>query len=86
MKVEVDMRSVRSVLCTMLGYSIERLDEYDDNGLPVLIRFEARCPHTGSVITSSATLRAARQCIIARELNAASIARNDDAQDNRHAA
>jgi hypothetical protein len=80
------MRSVRSVICMMLGYSIERLDAYDDRGLSISIRFEVRCPHTGLVITSSATLRAARQCIIGRELGAAGMARNDDVHDDRHAA
>jgi hypothetical protein len=76
------MRSIRSVIYRMFGYSIERLDEYNDAGLPTSIRYEARCPYTGLVITSSPTLNAARQCVIARELSAS----NDAPHDDRHAA
>jgi hypothetical protein len=75
------MRSIRSVIYRMFGYSIERLDEYNDAGLPTSIRYEARCPYTGQVITSSPTLNAARQCVIARELNA-----SNDAPPDRRAA
>lgn len=76
------MRAIRSVIYRMFGYSIERLDEYNDAGLPTSIRYEARCPYTGLVVTSSPTLHAARQCVIARELNAS----NDESHDDRHAA
>ncbi len=71
------MRSVRSIISRMFGYSIERLDEYDDAGLPTAIRYEARCPYTGLVITSSRTLQAARQCVVARELGASNDAPHD---------
>ena len=62
------MRKVRKTLSRMLGYTIERAETYDDGGLPLLIRFEVRCPHTGSVISKSPTLAAARECVIGREL------------------
>ncbi len=73
------MRMVRKTLSRMLGYTIERAETYDDAGLPKLIRFEVRCPHTGFVISSSPTLATARQCVIGRELSIAPAARNDDA-------
>ena len=60
------MRKVRPFLGHMLGYTLERTETYNDAGLPTLIRFEVRCPHTGFVISSSPTLPAARQCVIAR--------------------
>jgi hypothetical protein len=77
-----EMRSIRSVIYRMFGYSIERLDEYNDAGLPTSVRYEARCPYTDHVITSSPTLKAARQCVIARELSAS----NDALHDDRHVA
>ena len=76
------MRSVRSIIYRMFGYSIERLDEYNDAGLPTAIRYETRCPYTGLVITSSRTLHAAQQCVIARELSAS----NDELRDDLRAA
>ena len=71
------MRKVRTFLEHMLGYTLERTETYNDAGLPTLIRFEVRCPHTGFVISSSPTLSAARQCVIARELSLAAAAEND---------
>ena len=71
------MRKVRTFLGRMLGYTLERTETYNDAGLPTLIRFEVRCPHTGFVISSSPTLAAARQCVIAREMSIAAIAQND---------
>ena len=71
------MRKVRTFLGRMLGYTLERTETYNDVGLPTLIRFEVRCPHTGFVISSSPTLASARQCVIGRELNIAAAAQND---------
>ena len=71
------MRKVRTFLGHMLGYTLERTETYNDAGMPTLIRFEVRCPHTGFVISSSPTLHAARQCVIAREMSLAAAAQND---------
>lgn len=73
------MRKVRTFLGRMLGYTLERTETYNDAGMPTLIRFEVRCPHTGFVISSSPTLPAARQCVIAREMSIAVAAQNDAA-------
>jgi hypothetical protein len=70
----------------MLGYTLERTETYNDAGMPTLIRFEVRCPQTGFVISSSPTLPAARQCVIARELSIAAIAQNDGASVTHHRA
>ncbi len=74
------MRLVRSLISRMFGYSIERLDRYDDAGMPISMRFEARCPHSGEVVTSSPSLMAARHCVIARELQATNDPGGSDAQ------
>ena len=71
------MRKVRTFLERMLGYTLERTETYNDAGMPTLIRFEVRCPHTGFVISSSPTLAAARQCVIAREMSMGVAAQND---------
>jgi hypothetical protein len=80
------MRMVRTFLDRMLGYTLERTETYDDAGLPTLIRFEVRCPHTGFVISSSPTLAAARQCVIARELSIVAAAQNESAATQTRAA
>jgi hypothetical protein len=72
------MRSVRSIIYRMFGYSIERVDEYNDAGLPTAIRYETRCPYTSLVIASCRTLQAAQQCVIARELSASGDEMRDD--------
>lgn len=77
------MRKVRTFLERMLGYAIERTESYNDAGMPTLIRFEIRCPHTGFVISSSPTLPAARQCVIAREMSIAAAAQNDASRTSR---
>lgn len=41
---EVLMRSVRFTETKVLGYSIERVDEYDDVGLLRSMRREVLCP------------------------------------------
>jgi hypothetical protein len=74
------MRSMRIAESSVLGYPIERLDEYDDTGLPCSIRYEVMCPYTGMVLGSYPTLRAARRRIILRELRVAQrLSRESDA-------
>jgi hypothetical protein len=80
------MRKVRTFLGRMLGYTLERTETYNDAGQPTLIRFEVRCPHTGFVISSSPTLTAARQCVIARELGIAAAAQNESSAEETRAA
>lgn len=80
------MRKIRTFLNRMLGYTLERTETYNDAGLPTLIRFEVRCPQTGLVICSSATLIAARQCIIARELGDATTAQSNTVPTEMRAA
>ena len=65
------MRSMRSIESSVLGYGIERLDEYDDTGLLRSMRYEVMCPQTGAVLASHPSLRAARRQVILLELRAA---------------
>jgi len=65
------MRSMRSIETRMLGYTIERLDEYDDTGLLRSIRFEVLCPRSGAVLASHPSMRAARKYVIVQELGGA---------------
>ncbi|MEO8802937.1 MAG: hypothetical protein ABI304_07325 [Rudaea sp.] len=62
------MRSIRTRQNTILGHSIERIDEYDDVGLVANVRYEVMCPYTGAVLTSRASLRAAKRYVILHEL------------------
>jgi hypothetical protein len=62
------MRSMRIAEINVLGYNIERVDEYDDVGLLRSMRHEVLCPQTGTVLASHATRRAAERFVIAREL------------------
>jgi hypothetical protein len=73
------MRSMRSIESRVLGYGIERLDEYDDTGLLRSMRYEVMCPQTGAVLASHPSLRSARRCVILLEMrNARSIADHTD--------
>jgi len=65
------MRCIRHSQSSVLGYPIERLDEYDDRGLLRSMRYEVRCPHTGAVLGDHGSLRAARKHVILHELRAA---------------
>ena len=76
------MRKLRTFLGRMLGYTFERTETYNDAGMPTLIRFEVRCPQTGFVVSSSPTLPAARQCVIAREMSVETAAQNDGLADS----
>ncbi|HET8942486.1 MAG TPA: hypothetical protein VFN13_10935 [Rudaea sp.] len=62
------MRSNRTRQATVLGHGIERIDEYDEVGLLSNVRYEVMCPYTGAVLTSRATLRAAKRYVILHEL------------------
>lgn len=62
------MRSVRIAETNVLGYTIERVDEYDDVGLLRSMRHEVLCPLTGTVLASHTTRRAAERFVVAREL------------------
>jgi hypothetical protein len=62
------MRSMRVAEINVLGYNIERVDEYDDVGLLRSMRHEVLCPQTGAVLASHKTRRAAERFVIAREL------------------
>jgi hypothetical protein len=63
------MRSKRVTETKVLGYNIERVDEYDDAGLLRSMRHEVLCPQTGAVLASHGTRRAAERFVIARELH-----------------
>lgn len=65
------MRCFRSSEATVLGYHVERVDEYDDLGMLRSMRYEVMCPFTGVVLGSHASLRAARKHIVLHELRAA---------------
>ena len=62
------MRSQRISETRVLGYPIDRLDEYDDAGLLRLTRFEVLCPRRGAVLASFPDLRAARRYVLVQEL------------------
>jgi hypothetical protein len=62
------MRSMRTAETNVLGYNIERVDEYDDVGLLRSMRHEVLCPQTGAVLASHKTRRAAERFVIAHEL------------------
>ena len=67
------MRSMRCAKTKVLGYHIERVDEYDDVGLLRSIRHEVLCPQTGAVLASHVSRRAAERFVIASELGGASV-------------
>ena len=67
------MRSMRFAKTKVLGYHIERVDEYDDVGLLRSIRHEVLCPQTGAVLASHVSRRAAERFVIARELGGTSV-------------
>jgi len=72
------MRSVRIAESSVLGYRIERLDEYDDTGLLRSMRYEVMCPHSGKVLANHPNLRAARRQVILHELRIARAGERDD--------
>ena len=64
------MRSLRCTERQVLGYQIERLDEFDDTGMLHSMRYEVLCPRTGAVLANLANIQAARQFVIVHELRA----------------
>lgn len=64
------MRSLRCTEAQVLGYTIERLDEYDDTGLLHSMNYEVLCPRTGAVLASLANAQAAKRFVILHELRA----------------
>lgn len=64
------MRSLRCTEAQVLGYQIERLDEYDDAGLLQSMNYEVMCPRTGAVLASVANAQAAKRYVILHELRA----------------
>jgi hypothetical protein len=64
------MRSKRCLETRMLGYKIERLDEYDDAGPPFSTRFEVLCPRSGAVLGDFADVGEAKRFVLVHELRA----------------
>jgi len=64
------MRSLRCTEAQILGYKIERLDEYDDAGLLHSMSYEVLCPRTGAVLASVANAQTAKRFVIVHELRA----------------
>ena len=65
------MRCFRSSESSVLGYRVERVDEYDEMGMLRSMRYEVMCPFTGVVLGSHPSLRAARKHVVLHELRAA---------------
>jgi hypothetical protein len=65
------MRSVRIQESVMLGYSIERVQDYDAIGLLHETRYEVFCADSGAVIGNTETLRSAQNLILTYELEIA---------------
>lgn len=72
------MRCMRIAESSVLGYRIERLEEYDETGLLLPTRYEVICPVTGAVLASHPSLRSARRHVILHELRAARRHERDD--------
>jgi hypothetical protein len=64
------MRCKRYPETRVFGYLIERLEEYDDTGLPRAPRFEVLCPKTGTVLGAFDEAQAAKRFAIVYELRA----------------
>jgi hypothetical protein len=62
------MRCLRIAESQVLGYWIERAEEYDDLGLLQSIHYEVLCPRTSAVLGSYSSVRAARRHVIVHEL------------------
>lgn len=75
------MRSVRSVETRVLGYLIERLDQYDATGLLQSHVFEIQCPHTGRKLGRHANLRMAKRAVVLHELRGIPLSRREERAD-----
>ena len=65
------MRSLRVTEKIMLGYSIERVENYDEIGLLQETRYEILSAASGEVIGNKDSLRGAQNFVIERELDLA---------------
>lgn len=79
------MRSVRSVETKVLGYVIERLDQYDVGGDLQSRQYEIQCPHTGNRIGRHANLRMAKRAVILHELHGLTLKKRRE-RERRHPA
>lgn len=64
------MRCKRYPEARVFGYAIERLEEYDEAGLPRLPRFEVLCPRTGVVLGAFDDAPTAKRFAVVHELRA----------------
>ncbi len=77
------MRSARTVETRVLGYRIERIDEYDATGTVRSHRYEVECPHTGRKLGQHANLRMAKRAVIQNELRGISLKRRRERDHRR---
>lgn len=64
------MRSQRCLETRMLGYRIERVDEFDGAGPPCATRYEVLCPRSGGVLANFAEAGEAKRFVLVHELRA----------------
>ena len=62
------MRSTRRKETQVLGYLIERIDQFGDDGLMQARCYEIRCATSGATIGQQPSLRAARRMVVLHEL------------------
>ncbi len=62
------MRCTRTRVTIVLGYPVERLEQYDETGRQLNSHFEVLDPHTGAVLASQASIRAAKRFVLVHEL------------------
>jgi len=62
------IRNVRSVEAQVLGYVIERLEQYDSAGSLQSTQYVVQCPHTGNRFGQHSNLRMAKRFVIMHEL------------------
>lgn len=79
------MRCKRFPESRVFGYAIERLEEYDETGLPRPLRFEVMCPKTGVVLGAFDDSQAAKRFAIVHELRVIRAATQHLNQDIRAA-
>lgn len=77
------MRSVRSVETRVLGYLIERLDQYDATGMLQSHAYEIQCPHTGRNLGRHANLRMAKRAVILHELRGITLKQRREREHRR---
>ncbi|HZP68018.1 MAG TPA: hypothetical protein VFB32_17075 [Rudaea sp.] len=65
------MRTTRTAESVVLGYRVERVEEYDATGMLCAMRHDVLCPQTGAVLATLESLRAAERYVLARELGEA---------------